>query len=61
MLAGGLPPLGNGPRGSRVWCDSLPVGEARPLLGNGPRGSRKGQGLAIDRAKLLLSFLLDFE
>ena len=43
MLAGGLPPLGDRPRGSRVWCDSLPVGEARPLLGNGPRGSRKGQ------------------
>ena len=61
MLAGVLPPLGDRPRGSRVWCDSLPVGEARPPLGDRPRGSRKGQGLAIDRAKLLLSFLLDFE
>ena len=42
MLAGVLPPRGDRPRGSRVWCDSLPVGEARPLLGNRPRGSRKG-------------------
>ncbi len=43
MLAGGLPPLGDRPCGSRVWCGSLPVGEARPPLGDRPRGSRKGQ------------------
>ena len=61
MLAGVLPPWHGGCYGSRVWCGSLPVGEARPPLGDRPRGSRKGQGLAIDRAKLLLSFLLDFE
>ena len=42
-LAGVLPPLGGGPRGSPVWHDFLFVGEPRPPFGDGPHGSRKGQ------------------
>ena len=33
-MAGVLPPLGDRPRGSPVWCDSLLVGLNRPLLDN---------------------------
>ncbi len=42
-MAGVLPPLGGGPRGSPVWHDFLFVGEPRPPFGDGPHGSRKGQ------------------
>ena len=45
-LAARLPPLGNGPRGSRVWCDFLPFGGYRPPFGGGPHGSRKRRGSA---------------
>ncbi len=38
-LAGVLPPLGGGPRGSPVWHDFLFVGEPRPPFGDGPHGS----------------------
>ena len=34
-LAGVLPPLGNGPRGSRVWCSFLTVEYKRPPFGDG--------------------------
>ena len=42
-LAVELPPLGDRPRGSRVWCDFQYVGEYRPPFGDGPHGSHKGQ------------------
>ena len=41
ILAGVLPPLGDGPRGSRVWYVSLPVGKLIPPFGNRPHGSLK--------------------
>ena len=37
-LAVKLPPLGNGPRGSRVWCAFQYAGECRPPFGDGPHG-----------------------
>ena len=40
-LSAKLPPLGDRPRGSRVWYGSLPVGKLIPLFGNGPHGSLK--------------------
>ena len=30
-MAAKLPPLGDRPRGSRVWCGSLPIGDTRPV------------------------------
>ena len=42
-LVAELPPLGNGPRGSPVWCGSLPGGRFRPPFGDRPHGSHKGQ------------------
>ncbi len=42
-LAVKLPPLGDGPRGSRVWCGSLPVGKFIPPFGDRSHGSHKGQ------------------
>ena len=42
-LAMKLPPLGDGPRGSRVWCGSLPVGKFIPPFGDRSHGSHKGQ------------------
>ena len=41
QLAGVLPPLGDRPRGSRVWCGSLPGGRFRPPFGDRPHGSLK--------------------
>ena len=52
QLAGGLSPLGNRPRGSRVWYGSLPVGKLIPPFGDRPHGSHKGQcPLTPHRAK----------
>ena len=41
-MAGVLPPLGDGPRGSPVWCSFLFVGVCRPPSSNRPSGSRQG-------------------
>ena len=40
-LTAKLPPLGNGPRGSRVWCGSLLGGKFIPPFGDRPHGSLK--------------------
>ena len=41
-LAAELPPLGDRPRGSPVWCSFLPVSRNRPPSGDRPSGSRQG-------------------
>ena len=41
-MAGVLPPLGDGPRGSPVWCSFLFVDWYRPPSSNKPSGSRQG-------------------
>ncbi|MFR5855825.1 MAG: UDP-N-acetylglucosamine 2-epimerase [Lachnospiraceae bacterium] len=40
-LAVKLPPLGDRPRGSPVWCGSLPGGRFRPPFGDRPHGSQQ--------------------
>ena len=37
-MAAELPPLGDWPRGSQVWCGFPAVGRYRPPFGNGPHG-----------------------
>ena len=41
-LAAELPPLGDRPRGSPVWCSFLSGGRYRPPSGDRPSGSRQG-------------------
>ena len=47
-----LPPLGNGPRGSRVWCGFPSVGQYRPPFGNRPHGSQPKSSLFPKQAGL---------
>ena len=51
-LAAELPPLGNRPRGSQVWCGFPAVGRYRPPFGDGPHGLLSQSSLFEEQAGL---------
>ena len=51
-LAAELPPLGDRPRGSQVWCGFPAVGRYRPPFGDGPHGLLSQSSLFEEQAGL---------